>query len=99
MAAGLYLVIVQTFVCLAIALVCLCIYQVVKDTDQVYDELDQLLRLAQAADNRRASGLAELASLRRKLVAFHNNRCWHKHHGAKAREVLAYIDGRLACAK
>jgi len=61
-----------------------------KEAGEIHDQLRAFKAEAEKAGN------AELYTIRKKLVEFHNTRCWHRKLGEHAREVLAYIDNRIA---
>lgn len=57
---------------------------------KVHGELDQLANRARAAMTR-----GELLQVRKDLAAYHQKNCCIRHFGDHAREVLAFIDGKL----
>lgn len=56
----------------------------------VHDSLNALWAKAKTIETR-----DELLALRRDLVAFAKEKCWHRAYGTRAAELCAYIDGRL----
>jgi hypothetical protein len=76
---------------LVIVAVVWCFIDLSKDASKIYKGLDALEAKAKGI-----SGRAELLVLRNELTAFYKANCWHRHHAARAREVQAFIDGKLA---
>lgn len=73
------------------ALVATMIFTLRQNSNMVYEELESYRR---RADIQRT--VDELRKLRRDLSVYASRYCWHQHHGAKAQEVMSYIQGRIS---
>jgi hypothetical protein len=60
-----------------------------KDIDRVYAELNEFERRSKEPN-------CDLRALHTELVEFSEKECWNKHHGARAREISAFIQGKIA---
>ncbi len=67
----------------------LVLHDISRSTARVYADLDKILKRA-----RECTTQEELAAVRQELKDYHRAYCWNRHYGARAREILAYIDGR-----
>lgn len=65
-----------------------------KIAGQVHGKLDEFMERAKATDDK-----AQLMLLHSELVQYSNKECWHKHFGNHAREVSAYIRGKLQISR
>ncbi len=71
-----------------------CIFNLLMDSREVHARLDELMKLARAARNRR-----ELESLQQTLADYRKSRCWNRHYAAHAEVVESYIKGRIESYK
>ena len=62
-----------------------------RDTRKIYGEMSRILQAAKDTSNP-----VDLLALRKQLIDWHKAECWHRCHGDYARQVLNYIDGKLA---
>lgn len=61
-----------------------------REAVDVHGSLDALMAKAEQAPS-----VEELHAVRRDLVVFAKEKCWHRVYGRRACEICAYIDGRL----
>ena len=64
--------------------------RVVKESDVIHAKLREFVIRAENCDT-----IKGLRSLKREVLIFSRERCWHYNHVAHAERVLAYINGRL----
>lgn len=79
-----------SFVSLLILLAIRGLQKSVKDSDEIYKGLDQIEEKAKAA-----TSCHRLQEIYEELKSFSKQRCWHRHHGSRVREVAAYIQGKF----
>jgi hypothetical protein len=66
-------------------------WKVMQQSDSIYKGLDAIWDRAKKTNDRNM-----LRFYMRELELFHKKNCWHRHHGNYARQVKAYIEGKLA---
>lgn len=71
------------------ALVAWSFWRLAREAKRVHGDLDKLKRRAFDCETQE-----ELEDVEVSLRLYAAKNCWHKHFGAHAREVLAYIHGR-----
>lgn len=57
---------------------------------EVHGKLDEFMERAKATNDQ-----VQLRLLHSELVQYSNKECWHKHFGSHAREVSAFIRGKM----
>jgi len=57
---------------------------------EVHGKLDEFMERAKATNDQ-----AQLRLLHSELIQYANKECWHKHLGSHAREVSAFIRGKM----
>lgn len=72
------------------ALVVWSLWRLAREAKRVHDDLDNLQRRASDCETQE-----ELEDVEVSLRLYTAKNCWHRHFGAHARKVLAYIHGRL----
>jgi len=73
-----------------LSLVAYSLWRLLGEAEQVHGTLKQFRQLAEQHRDRE-----HLEMLRLDLITYANKKCWHRHFVAHAKEVLAYIDGKL----
>lgn len=71
-----------------------CMWYIAKESDKIHKRLKEILVQAQ-----NACTVEELEDAQVALIVYANKHCWHRAHAGHAKEVLAYIKGRLGVKK